>query len=184
MIFSFFFYCLSLLLQYVNILTTINLRNVKWAKSPDFRHETFQWWAGSVIGEPLCTQEQTVQTSKMDLSTLCSAYLYLMILYFISRAKKTPLPKAVSRNEPFCNRFQPPWWYSNWITPTYDTKFENDIICFHLFLLLQIVSSFSFWSLYTKQLWRQWRRVVLCSVHRQTKSDFLRCIRTKLEYLL
>lgn len=84
--------------------------------SPDFRRQTSQWGAGSDIGSGVAGQEQTEQTSKMDMLTLCSAYLYLMILYFISLAKKTPLPKAASRNEPFCNRLQPPWWYSNWIT--------------------------------------------------------------------
>lgn len=36
---------------------------------------------------------------------------------------------------------RPPWWYSNWITIAYDTKFENDCICFHLFLPCYILNS-------------------------------------------
>lgn len=65
-----------------------------------------------VTGKPLSTREQIERAAEMDLSPLHSASLCLMILYFISPAKKTPLPKAARRNGTFRSRFQgssPPW---------------------------------------------------------------------------
>lgn len=51
----------------------------------------FQWEARSVTREP---HKQIERGAEMDLSTLHSAYLHLMILYFISRAKDNTITRC------------------------------------------------------------------------------------------